>query len=143
MKPEELKRILADHTLWLVGDGGQRANLLEADLHGADLRGANLYGANLRGADLRGANLSGANLKQTQGVVYCSVSWPEHGECGRALTAVRIGSVDTYFCGCFCGPLGDLKNYIAKGRPEHWISRAKAATFVSERMAEMTNPQAA
>ena len=73
MKLTELKQILGDHSLWLSGDGGKKAdlrgaNLGGADLHGADLRGADLHGvnfheANLRGADLRGADLHGANLR--------------------------------------------------------------------------------
>ena len=63
-----IKGILDKHTKWLLGeDGGERANLCDADLRGANLRGANLCGANLCGAnlcdaDLRGANLRGANL---------------------------------------------------------------------------------
>ncbi len=70
---DELKEILRKHTLWVeCKEGGERANLLGADLRGAhlreaDLRGANLLGADLLGAhlreaDLRGANLVGANL---------------------------------------------------------------------------------
>ncbi len=67
MSPDELKRILADHSLWLAKNGGNRANLSEVDLRWAnlseaDLSGANLCGADLCGANLRGANLSGANL---------------------------------------------------------------------------------
>lgn len=38
---EELKKILRKHELWLEGkEGGERANLSEADLNGADLRDA-------------------------------------------------------------------------------------------------------
>ena len=64
----ELKAIIYKHAKWARGeDGGERANLRDADLSGANLRGADLRGANLRdanlhGADLRGANLSDANL---------------------------------------------------------------------------------
>ena len=78
----DIKKILSEHSKWINGDGGERADLSEAnlsganlrwadlsgadlseaDLSGADLRGADLSGANLRGADLRGADLSGANL---------------------------------------------------------------------------------
>jgi len=65
---DELKRILADHALWLTGNGGECANLRwanlsQANLIGANLREANLIGANLRGADLSEANLSGADLR--------------------------------------------------------------------------------
>ena len=69
----DIKLILEKHAKWLRGeDGGERANLRDADLcdadlrdadlRGADLRDADLYYANLRGADLRGADLSGADL---------------------------------------------------------------------------------
>ena len=64
----ELKEILKKHLAWLCGEnGGERADLRDADLRGADLRDANLRDADLRGAnllsaDLRGANLLGANL---------------------------------------------------------------------------------
>ncbi len=68
--PEELKKILADHKLWLETDGkeGKKADLAETDLQranfrGAKLQGADLQGADLREADLRGANLGGANLQ--------------------------------------------------------------------------------
>lgn len=54
----DLPKILADHALWVRGDGGSRANL-----SGADLSGANLSGANLRWADLSRADLSRADLR--------------------------------------------------------------------------------
>jgi hypothetical protein len=80
---EKMPAILEAHAKWTRGEGGERANLRDADLYGAnlggadlrdanlfgadlggaDLRCADLYGANLRGADLRGANLYGANLR--------------------------------------------------------------------------------
>jgi uncharacterized protein YjbI with pentapeptide repeats len=68
MNQDKLNKILADHKVWLRGDGGKRANLRDADLWGADLRcadlsRANLWGANLWGADLWGADLKGANLR--------------------------------------------------------------------------------
>lgn len=53
MKNEELQEILRKHKLWLEGkEGGERA-----DLHDANLRYADLCYADLHGADLRGANL--------------------------------------------------------------------------------------
>ena len=55
MQREKLKEILAAHTLWLQGSGGERADLRGADLRGANLRRADLCGANLRDADLCGA----------------------------------------------------------------------------------------
>ncbi len=62
--PDGLKKILADHALYLKGDvTGVRANLRNADLSGADLRSADLRNADLRNADLSGANLIGADLR--------------------------------------------------------------------------------
>ena len=59
----ELKAIIYKHAKWARGeDGGERANLRDADLSGANLRGADLSGANLRGANLRNAHLRDANL---------------------------------------------------------------------------------
>ena len=64
MEKEELKEILEKHKKWFnKEEGGERANLLGANLTGANLSYANLEGANLEGANLRGANLKGANLK--------------------------------------------------------------------------------
>ena len=53
----DLSAIIAAHRLWVLGEGGSRA-----DLSGADLSGAYLSGANLSGADLSGADLSEADL---------------------------------------------------------------------------------
>ena len=59
----ELKAIIYKHAKWARGeDGGERADLRDANLRGANLRGADLCGANLRGADLCDADLYGANL---------------------------------------------------------------------------------
>jgi len=62
MDAEKLREVLAAHAQWLAGNGGSRANLPGADLHGADLRNADLHGANLHGADLSDASLHGADL---------------------------------------------------------------------------------
>ena len=60
---EKLQEIIKSHGRWLRNEeGGERANLSDADLSGADLSDANLRGANLRGANLSDANLSDANL---------------------------------------------------------------------------------
>ena len=65
----DIELILEKHAKWARGeDGGERAdlcdaNLRDADLSGADLRGADLRGANLNGADLCDADLRGANLR--------------------------------------------------------------------------------
>ena len=51
--PEELKKILAEHAAWRLGEpNGSRANLSGANLTGADLSGANLTRADLEGANL-------------------------------------------------------------------------------------------
>jgi uncharacterized protein YjbI with pentapeptide repeats len=49
--------------LWIAKNGGNRADLHEANLSWADLSWADLREANLSGADLRGANLSWADLR--------------------------------------------------------------------------------
>ena len=65
----DIKLILEKHAKWIRGeDGGERADLRDADLRnanlrGADLRDADLYGADLRGADLFDADLRNANLR--------------------------------------------------------------------------------
>ena len=64
----DIKLILEKHAKWIRGeDGGERADLCDADLRGAnlcdaDLHNANLCGANLRNADLCNADLRNANL---------------------------------------------------------------------------------
>ena len=60
MNADNLKKILADHKLW-VESGNQSGNN-GADLNGADLHYANLTGADLTGAHLHGADLHGAYL---------------------------------------------------------------------------------
>ncbi|EGD0929177.1 pentapeptide repeat-containing protein, partial [Listeria monocytogenes] len=64
---EELDIILENHGKWLLNEGGERADLSNADLKNTNLRFANLRGAylsnaNLRGANLRFADISNANL---------------------------------------------------------------------------------
>ena len=64
MDTNELQEILVKHKAWLDGmDGGELANLREADLQLANLREANLQLANLREANLRWANLRNADLR--------------------------------------------------------------------------------
>lgn len=67
MEQKELNKILESHKRWLRSEGGECANLREADLRSArllwaDLTGANLTEADLCQADLRRANLCRANL---------------------------------------------------------------------------------
>ena len=58
----QIQSILAEHALWMAGNGGKRADLAGADLTGADLAGANLTRANLTRANLAGADLAGARM---------------------------------------------------------------------------------
>lgn len=61
---EKLKEIIASHGKWLrCENGGERADLCDANLRNANLRNANLRYANLRYADLRDANLCDADLR--------------------------------------------------------------------------------
>ena len=63
MTQEELNMILDRHRKWLNDEeGGERADLCEANLREANLREANLYRANLYRADLYRADLGGADL---------------------------------------------------------------------------------
>lgn len=67
MNADKLRTILVNHSKWVLGDGGERADLIGADLRntnlrGADLRDADLCDANLSNADLSNADLYGANL---------------------------------------------------------------------------------
>ncbi|EBH4182934.1 pentapeptide repeat-containing protein [Listeria monocytogenes] len=62
MKQEELDIILENHGKWLLNEGGERADLSNADLKNTNLRFADLSYANLRFADLSYANLRFADL---------------------------------------------------------------------------------
>ncbi|ELP8596448.1 pentapeptide repeat-containing protein [Listeria monocytogenes] len=63
MKQEELYIILENHGKWLRNEGGEKADLSNADLKNTNLRHVNLRLADLRGANLRLADLRGANLR--------------------------------------------------------------------------------
>lgn len=73
MRSKKIEKILHNHQKWLIGNGGEmanlhdtnlrEANLCEVNLRGADLSRADLRGADLYGADLRGANLCEADLR--------------------------------------------------------------------------------
>lgn len=61
----EFRNIIEKHQLWLEKkDGGERADLSDADLCNVDLSNVNLCGADLRNTYLHGANLSNANLSK-------------------------------------------------------------------------------
>jgi len=56
-----------------------------------------------------------------------SISWPEHGECGRTLrTLMHDDGRVQHSCGCFSGNDGELLSYIAKGDPTLRSSRQLA-----------------
>ena len=58
MTQEQLNTILSNHKKWILGKGGERANLIDA----------HLIGANLRDADLRGVKLDNIIVDEnTQG----------------------------------------------------------------------------
>ena len=88
----DIKLILEKHAKWIRGeDGGERADLCNADLRNAnlcdadlsdadlcnaDLCDADLSGANLRNANLCGANLRGANLRNAKNTD--KIAWNAH-----------------------------------------------------------------
>ncbi|TYV64024.1 pentapeptide repeat-containing protein [Listeria monocytogenes] len=136
MNQEELDIILENHGKWLRNEGGERAdlsnadlkntnlrfaNLRLADLRGADLSYANLRGANLRFADLSYANLRGANLRFAD-LSYANLNWVnwQHVE-GLTVICVQVDTtrknnqiayikeLDIWITGCFQGTLDELK----------------------------------
>jgi hypothetical protein len=57
-----LASVLADHQLWLRGEGGKRADLSGWYLACANMTDANMTGANMTDAIMTGANMTGACL---------------------------------------------------------------------------------
>ena len=97
MTPEQLKEVLAQHTLWLDTDGkeGEKAYLACADLNEAylacaDLNEANLERANLNEANLIRANLEGANLYKAK--LKGAVLWGTIGN----MREIKNLQLDTY-----------------------------------------------
>jgi hypothetical protein len=82
MDSNKLAEIIREHKKWLTGDGGQRAdmrdanmrgaNMQGADMRGADMRDANMQRADMQGADMRDANMQGANM---QGTILDGINW--------------------------------------------------------------------
>ena len=65
MTTGKLQEILDKHKKWLnEEEGGERADLSDADLRGADLSDADLRGADLSDADLSDADLSDADIRR-------------------------------------------------------------------------------
>ena len=117
---KELKEILEKHRKWINSeDGGERADLRNANLIDADLRGANLIGADLsnaymRDADLRDAYMRGADLRDVDlgfdCCFACVKDQPIYQVCGvglfrRTLTLHAKGLRNdwVWFAGCFSG----------------------------------------
>lgn len=126
---EEIE-VLQRHAKWLKNEeGGEKANLRDADLWDANLRGANLRGADLQDANLRGADLRGADL------------W---GAAGKILYFGPIGSRQgiTYVtktertihvrCGCFYGTLEEFAAKVEEkhGDSQHGKSYKAAIEFI-------------
>ena len=145
MSSDELKSLVAAHSLWLGGQGGKQADLRGANLYAAnlsradlsranlsvaDLSGANLSGVNLSGADLRGADLRGANLSGTVGIRYAQCSFDSHGENGRQLLGVVISDRLRLFCGCFEGTLEELDADIDDEESRYKSTRKLARDFI-------------
>lgn len=97
----DLKAILAAHAEWLARDMTGEGR-----------------------ADLSGANLSGA-----VGVRHASAGGSGHGEAWRTLLCVVIDGEPRFFCGCFAGSTGALREYISKGAEEYRASRTLAMEF--------------
>ena len=137
MNAEQLKRLLNKHAMWLNDeDGGERAdlrdaNLLGAYLQGADLRGADLQdayllgaclqdanlrdadlrradlrGANLRGTDLRGADLRGTDLRRAD--LRGAIDAPVALQTGPWTVYIHGGTIRI---GCQCHPVDDWRGF--------------------------------
>lgn len=136
---ERLDEIIASHGKWLrCENGGERANLRDADLRNANLRGADLCDANLRNANLCNANLRNADLRDAdlRGADLCGANLSDTKFCGANLSGtklnktyyqiVRIGSReatttycvndDNVLCGCWNnyrgGTLAEFKERV-------------------------------
>jgi len=88
----KLKKIVSKHEKWVRGEEGgecadlHNANLRSADLGNADLRNADLSGADLRNADLRGADLRGAGIS---GANISGAEMPETIKIGNLFTKIK------------------------------------------------------
>ncbi|OFH54887.1 pentapeptide repeat-containing protein [Listeria monocytogenes] len=121
MKQEELDIILENHGKWLRNEGGEKADLTNANLTNADLTNADLTNAVLTNANLTNAVLTGADLTNAD------LNWVKWQDV-RGLTVVAV-QVDTtrknnqiayikelhiWTTGCFQGKLYKLKSSIEK-----------------------------
>ena len=141
---EEIE-VLQRHAKWLKNEeGGEKANLQDANLWGANLQGATLRGADLQGANLWGADLQGANLwgADLQGANLWGADL--RGAAGKILSFGPIGSRQgiTYVtktertihvrCGCFYGTLEEFAAKVEEkhGDSQHGKSYKAAIEFI-------------
>jgi hypothetical protein len=120
----------------LAGANLARADLAGANFAGAHLAGAHLAGTNLAGTNLAGANLAGAHLAGAENggkdtvVAVATVHFTGHGECGRALTAIKGTKSTRLLCGCCQGTVEDFRTYIANGESRLHKTRTLALDTV-------------
>ncbi|MCD1874106.1 pentapeptide repeat-containing protein, partial [Listeria monocytogenes] len=132
MKQEELDIILENHGKWLLNEGGERANLSNADLKNTNLRFANLRLADLRGANLSYADLNGADLS------YANLNWINWRDVvSLTVIAVQINTtrknnqityikeLEIWTTGCFQGTLEELKTSIENTHKDNEKLKAK------------------
>ena len=101
MNAVDLNLVLEKHRLWLAhAEGGERADLRDADLRGAWLRGANM------GFNCCFAGAIGQPVYQVHGV----------GATRRALTLHARGARGewVWFAGCFRGDENELRESVRK-----------------------------
>ncbi|HAA9644308.1 TPA_asm: hypothetical protein GIH39_02540 [Listeria monocytogenes] len=137
MKQEELDIILENHGKWLFNEGGDRADLSNADLKNTNLRFANLRLADLRGAnlsyaDLRGANLSYADLNGAdlnwinwRDVVSLTVIAVQINTTRKNNQITYIKELEIWTTGCFQGTLEELKTSIENTHKDNEKLKAK------------------
>ena len=109
----DLSAIIAAHRLWVLGDGGSRADLSGANLSGADLSRAYLPRANLSRANLSGAYLSGADLSRAYLSGADLIDGGQRADGYRFIGQVK-GNTLMILAGCRYFP-------IARAR-EHWLA---------------------
>ena len=146
---EEIE-VLQRHAKWLKNEeGGERADLHEADLRGADMHEANLRWADLRGADLHEANLRWADLHEAnlyeadlhEANLYGANLYGANGKilsfgpiCSRqGITYVtKTEQIIHIRCGCFYGTLEEFtaKVEAVHGESKHGKSYKAAIEFI-------------
>ncbi|EAC4459363.1 pentapeptide repeat-containing protein [Listeria monocytogenes] len=127
MNQEELDIILENHGKWLLNEGGERADLSNADLKNtnlkfADLRFANLSIANLRGVDLSDANLNWVNWQDVRGLTVVAVQVDTTRK-NNQITYIK--ELDIWITGCFQGTLDELKASVEQTHKDNEKLRKK------------------